>query len=181
MRPGPPFVNEELATTFGEREMLQQFLNHHRWVLTGKLEGLSDSDARHRLVPTGTTLLGLVRHATVVERNWFHYVVGERRAARHGGTSPADDTSWSVGPDVSVNDVLTEFATVCAQSDEIAAGSDLDQTFAHERLGRVSLRYVYVHLIREHSRHAGHADILRELTDGSTGDPDVSNQAQNSR
>lgn len=81
---------------------------------------------------------------------------------------------------LSVDDVLTGFATVCAESDEIAAGSDLDETFAHERLGRVSLRYVYVHLIREHSRHAGHADVLRELSDGSTGDPDVPSHAQDS-
>lgn len=48
-------------------------------------------------------------------------------------------------------------------------------------IARVSLRYVYVHLIREHPRHAGHADVLRELTDGSTGDPNVSSNAQGSR
>ena len=181
MAPGPPFVDEELATTFGERETLRQFLNHHRWVLAAKLRGLSDSDARRTLVPTGITLLGLVRHATVVERNWFHHVVGGRREARHGATSAADDTSWSVGPDLSVDDVLTRFARDCAESDEIAAGWALDDLFAHERLGQVSLRYVYVHLIREHSRHAGHADILRELTDGSTGDPNVSSSTQDSR
>lgn len=166
MTPGPPFVDEERATTFRERETLQQFLGHHRWVLAGKLRGLPDPDARRRLVPTGTTLLGLVRHATVVERTWFHHVVGGRGQARRA----ADDTSWSVGPEVRVDDVLAGFAGVCAESDEIAAGFGLDDTFAHERLGRVSLRYVYVHLIREHARHAGHADVLRELTDGSTGD-----------
>ena len=106
----------------------------------------------------------------MVERNWFHYIVGGRR---DDGISAEDDNSWDVSDDGGIQDALADFGAVCAESGAVAAGFDLDETFAHERLGRVSLRYVYVRLIREHSGQAGHADILRELTDGKVGDPNV--------
>ena len=63
-----------------------------------------------------------------------------------------------------------EFDGACAASRQIAANVALDQTVPHDRLGEVSLRWIYVHIIREHARHAGHADIIREQIDGETGD-----------
>ena len=67
-------------------------------------------------------------------------------------------------------DVIAEFDASCAESRRIAAGFALDDTVPHDRLGPVSLRWIYVHMIREHARHVGHADILREQIDGVTGD-----------
>jgi len=88
-----------------------------------------------------------------------------RRDLRHE-TAP----SWEVGQDETSADVIAEFDASCAESRRIAAGFTLDDTVPHDRLGPVSLRWIYVHMIREHARHVGHADILREQIDGATGD-----------
>jgi hypothetical protein len=65
--------------------------------------------------------------------------------------------------------LVTRYEAACAESRRVAAGLALDDTVPHPRLGRVSLRWVYVHMIEETARHTGHADILREQTDGATG------------
>jgi hypothetical protein len=78
----PPADEEDLVAVAGERETLEGFLDYHRRVLSGKLRGLSEQDARRRLVPSRTTMLGLVSHAAAVERNWFqHYLGGKPRGA----------------------------------------------------------------------------------------------------
>ena len=66
--------------------------------------------------------------------------------------------------------MIAEFESACAASRQIAAGFALDQTVPRDGLDRVSVRWIYVHIIREHARHIGHADILREQIDGATGD-----------
>jgi hypothetical protein len=92
----------------------------------------------------------------------------------HASRSPVnargDAASWEVGQDETIADVIAEYEEACAQSRRIAAGLVLDHTVPHDQLGRVSLRWIYVHIIREHARHIGHADILREQIDGATGD-----------
>jgi hypothetical protein len=166
----PPVDEEDLVAVAAERETLEGFLEYHRRVLGGKLRGLSEEDARRRLVPSLTTPLGLVSHAAAVERNWFqHYLAGTPREAIDGNAR-GDDPSWEVGPDATIDGVIAEFDRACAASRQIAAGFALDQTVPHDQLGEVTLRWIYVHIIREHARHIGHADILRELIDGATGD-----------
>jgi hypothetical protein len=81
----------------------------------------------------------------------------------------AADGGWAVGQAETGDGLLAGYVRACAASREIAAGLGLDDTAPHPRLGRISLRWVYVHLIEETARHAGHADILREQTDGATG------------
>ena len=76
-----PLADEDLVAAAGERETLEGFLEYHRKALSGKLRGLTEEDARRRLVPSLTTMLGLVRHAAAVERNWFQHYLG-RQAAR---------------------------------------------------------------------------------------------------
>jgi Protein of unknown function (DUF664) len=162
------FTEEELVCTAGERELLEGFLEYHRQVVGGKLRGLSEEDARRHLVPSLTTPIGLVKHAAAVERNWFqHYLAGRPREQIAGG---GDDAGWEVGEDETIADVIAEYGEACAQSRQIAAGFGLDHTVPQDQLGQVSLRWIYVHMIREHARHIGHADILRELIDGATGD-----------
>jgi Protein of unknown function (DUF664) len=65
--------------------------------------------------------------------------------------------------------VLADYQAACEQSRAAAAEHELDHVVPHDRLGSVSLRWILVHMVEETARHAGHADILREQTDGSTG------------
>jgi uncharacterized damage-inducible protein DinB len=165
----PPADEEDLVAVAGERETLEGFLEYHRRVLSGKLHGLSEDDARRRLVPSLTTMLGLVSHAAAVERNWFQHYLGGKPREQITGNARGDAPSWEVAGR-SIAGVIAEFDGACATSRQIAAGFALDQTVPHDRLGEVSLRWIYVHIIREHARHAGHADIIREQIDGATGD-----------
>ena len=146
------------------------FLEYHREALSGKLRGLSEEGARRRLVPSLTTLLGLVSHAAAVERNWFQHYLGGKPREEIAGNSRGDDPSWDVGADKTIEGVIAEFENACAASRQVAAGFTLDQTVPHDELGQVSLRFIYVNILTEYARHAGHADIIREQIDGVTGD-----------
>jgi hypothetical protein len=150
--------------------MLEGFLEYHRTALSGKLRRLSEEDARRRLVPSLTTLLGLVSHAAAVERNWFQHYLGGKPREEITGNARGDAPSWDVAADKTIGDIIAEHESACAASREIAAGFALDQTVPHDELGRVSLRFIYVNIIAEYARHAGHADIIREQIDGATGD-----------
>ena len=166
----PAADEEDLVAVASERETLEGFLEYHRRVLSGKLRGLSEEDARRRLVPSLTTMLGLVSHAAAVERNWFQHCLGGTPREEIAGNARGDDPSWEVGADKTIDSVIAEFESACAVSRQIAADFALDQTVPHDELGRVSLRFIYMNIIAEHARHAGHADIIREQIDGVTGD-----------
>jgi hypothetical protein len=166
----PSGDEEDLVAVAGERETLEGFLEYHRRVVSGKLRGLSEEDARRRLVPSLTTMLGLVSHAAAVERNWFQHYLGGTPREEITGNARGDEPSWDVGSGQTIDGVVAEFKSACAASRRIAAGFALDHTVPHDQLGRVSLRWIYLHIIREHARHIGHADILREQIDGATGD-----------
>lgn len=163
-------TEEEVICNAGERELLEGFLEYHRRVVSGKLRGLSEEDARRHLVPSLTTPIGLVKHAAAVERNWFQHCLGGRPREEIAGNARGDDPSWQAGQDETIADVIAEYDEACAESRRIAAGFDLGHTVPHDQLGPVTLRWIYVHMIREHARHIGHADILREQIDGATGD-----------
>jgi len=166
----PPADEDDLVAVAGEREALEGFLEYHRRVLRGKLRGLSEEDARRRLVPSLTTLLGLVSHAAAVERNWFQHYLGGRPREEITGNARGDAPSWDVGADQTIDGVIAEFDSACMVSRQVATGFTLDQTVPQDELGQVSVRWIYLHMIREYARHVGHADILREQIDGTTGD-----------
>lgn len=155
------------AAAGGERVVLETFLDFYRDVVVRKIRGLTDEDARRRLVPSLTTLAGILTHLTVVERNWFLGVLGQRPETIVG--SITDDPSWTAEPNDSVEDIVARYEQACAESRRAAAEFGLDHVVPHPELGQVSLRWIYVHMIEETARHAGHADILRELTDGAVG------------
>jgi hypothetical protein len=165
----PPLAPDELAAASGEREVLATFLDFHRSVIVNKASGLDDHAVRRQLVPSPTTLAGVVRHLIGVERDWFQAVLDQRAPQTLPANSIGGEDSWVLGPDDSITALIGEYQQVCQQSRQVAARFDLDDTVPHPRLGRVSLRWVYLHLIDETARHAGHMDILRELTDGATG------------
>lgn len=149
-------------TTVGEREMLEWFLDMQRWELKETLAGLSEVDVRRKLVPSLTTLIGLIKHNCAVERNWFQHRLLELPREQIALRSNADDGSWEVGEHETIADVLAEYDLACEESRHNAARFPLDHIVPHDRLGRVSLRWIYAHMIEEVARHAGHADILRE-------------------
>ncbi|MFE2999708.1 DinB family protein [Nocardia sp. NPDC059246] len=150
-------------TTIGdERRLLENMLDRNRAELVNTLRGLSEEDARRHLVASMTTPIGLLKHAAVAQRIWFqHILAGLPESECDGGTTPGD-ASFVVGENETVADVIAEFDRGSERSRVIAADFDLDDIRTHPRLGEVSLRFIYLFLIEDFARHAGHGDILRE-------------------
>jgi hypothetical protein len=149
-----------------ERAMLTGFLDWYREVAERKLDGLSRADATRVSTPTGVTLLGTIAHLDWVERRWFgHYLCGDAPGAADA------TTSFTVAADATVESVVAGYRGACEKSREVTAALDLGTmtVVPHDVFGDQSLRWVLVHMIDETARHAGHLDILRELTDGRTG------------
>jgi uncharacterized damage-inducible protein DinB len=168
-RPNPPLAADELVATGTERQVLEAFLDFHRQVLVRKVSGLSEEEARHRRVPSMTTLAGLVKHMIGVERGWFQRVLAGRSTDDIGPNVGGGSDSWELADNETVETLVEEYQRTCEQSRQTAARFALDDAVPQRRLGRVSLRWIYVHMIEETARHVGHADILREQTDGATG------------
>ncbi|MEV5568528.1 DinB family protein [Spirillospora sp. NPDC052269] len=150
-----------VTTSHSERDVLDAFLDHYRDIIAAGLDGLDEQQARARLVPSSTTPIGLVSHCTAVERSWVQFVVDGRPESELSGPRSSLDASWIVPDDTTVSDVVAAYRATCAESREIIARFDLDHEFAVDDR-RVTLRWIYVHMIEELARHAGHADILRE-------------------
>ncbi|WP_405858970.1 DinB family protein [Streptomyces sp. NBC_00090] len=154
-----------------ERQMVEGWLSRHRETLLAKCAGLEPAQlARTTVEPSTLTLLGLVRHMAEVERWWFRRsFAGE--AVGDVFTGPSDGHEGFDG--VHAADAERDFGlfqsevTAC---DAAAAGHDLDETFTSPHGVSLSLRWVYMLMIQEYARHNGHADFLRERTDGVTGD-----------
>ncbi len=155
-----------------ETTMLTSWLDYHRATLALKCEGLTDEQLRTRSVaPSSLSLLGLVRHMAEVEQAWF--------LSRLAGQD-TDDIYWSEADEdadfngVDSADVAEGFATWQAQitlARAAAEGLSLDTVAAKPARGKdVTLRWIMVHMIEEYARHNGHADLLRELIDGATGE-----------
>ena len=143
-----------------ERTVLEYQLEAQRADLAALLDGLTEEEARARLVPSLTTPLGLVTHATFVEQVWFHHrVAGVPR--EQVGIPETIDESFTLASEDTVVAVRWRYHDACDRSREIAAEHDLDEVFDW-RGTPVSLRFLYVHLLTELARHAGHGEILVE-------------------
>lgn len=146
--------------TGDERTALEYQLEAQRTDMAALLDGLSEEEARAKLVPSLTTPLGLVTHATFVELVWFHHrVAGASR--EQVGIPEAVDDSFILAPDDTVPDVRRRYLEACDQSREIAAGHHLDDVFDW-RGNPINLRFIYTHLLTELARHVGHGEILVE-------------------
>jgi hypothetical protein len=144
-----------------ERTQVEAFLDTNRNELVETLDGLTEEQARRRLVPSLTTPLGLVKHVTWAEQVWFHVsLAGHTRAEL--GIPLENDPSWELHEDDTIASVVADYRRVCAEAREIASAYSLDDLVQHNRRGPLTLRWLYVHMIEETARHAGHADILRE-------------------
>jgi hypothetical protein len=151
----------EVTLTGSERAQLEAFLHDNRKEIVGVLEGLTEEQARRRLVPSLTSPLSIVKHAVFVEKVWFHASLAGRTRAELQ-IPEATEESWYLTPDDTVESVLAEYRQAWAEADEIAAAYSLDDLAVHNRRGPLTLRWIYAHMIEELARHAGHGDILRE-------------------
>lgn len=151
----------------GERGMLEGMLDAQREEIAQLLDDVDDPAARARLVPSLTTPLGLVKHATFVEKVWFHSRVADVPRAEIGLPDTVDE-SFLLEPEDTVESVRAAFLAACEHSREVAAAHDLDEQFPW-RQGPVSLRFIYGHVIAELARHAGHGDILVEQLKAGAG------------
>jgi uncharacterized damage-inducible protein DinB len=173
-RPEPPHESDEAATLLG-------FLDYQRATLAWKCRGLSDEQLRIPLPPTSMTLGGMLKHLAYVEDYWFTEVAGAEPAPE-----PWASVDWKADPDWEWRSAATDagdelralWAGRVARSRAIVSaqfgqGEDRALGRAHAAWsgqGRVSLRWVLVHMIEEYARHNGHADLIRESIDGETGE-----------
>jgi hypothetical protein len=157
------------------KEVLCRYLQRGREALLWKLDGLSEYDVRRPLVPTGTNLLGLVKHVASTEAGYLGETFGrpfpERLPWAEDGAE-ANAEMWAT-PDQSRDYIVDLYRRVWAHSDATVAALELD-AIGHvpwwpAEHSEVTLHRVLVHMIAENERHAGHADIVRELIDGSAG------------
>jgi uncharacterized protein DUF664 len=143
------------------REQFEVFLDEHRRELNGCLDGLTEEQARRSLVPSRTTLLGLVKHATFVEKVWFDEAVTCRSRAEIGIPATPDESFILYGDDT-IATVQQAHREACDSSRRAASALGLDDLVHGNRRGPLPLRWVYLHMLRELAQHCGHADILRE-------------------
>jgi hypothetical protein len=143
------------------RAQFEAFLDEHRRAIHGCLDGLTEEQARRSLVPSRTTLLGLVKHATFVEKVWFDEAVTCRSRSEIGIPATPDE-SFVLHDDDTIATVQRAHAEACESSRRATSSLGLDDMLLGNRRGPLPLRWVYLHMLRELAQHCGHADILRE-------------------
>lgn len=149
----------------GELDTALAFLSFARHCVLKKAAGLSDAQLREALVDSGTSVLGLVQHLAEAERYWFgHHLAGT-------AYDPSQDLGMTVPATRAAADVLADYRAAIEGSDRAIRG--VGDPSAHMAVpiegNQHTLRWVLAHMTSETARHAGHADILREQLDGTTG------------
>lgn len=150
-----------------EKETLRGLLDENRAIMVWKLDGVSEEAARRPMVGSGTSLLGLVKHLAWVERSWFQSTFsGIDMEFPWSKEDP--DADFRIEDDETIDDIIGLYEEAVMRSNGIIASSDLDDR-AERGKDHPSLRWIVGHMVEETARHAGHADIVRELIDGTTG------------
>lgn len=153
-----------------EREVLLAQLEHKRAVLLRRVSGLSEEDLRRTPTASSLSLLGLLKHLAYVERWWFRAVFAGEDVA-FPWTEEDPDADFRPEPDETSQQIVALYFDEVERSRAIVAVADLDDAARAPRPGQpTNLRGVLVHMIQEVARHLGHADIIRESIDGTTGD-----------
>jgi uncharacterized damage-inducible protein DinB len=160
----------ESPHTGDDRTLLVAHLDYLRATMAAKVGGVPDDKLAWSPVGSGTSLGGMLNHLTLVEDWWFSHIVG-RAPIAHPWSEDDPDSDFRVPPGATAESMVAAYAAECARSNAVIAATDLDAMTDPdgERPGR-SLRWVLVHMVEEVARHAGHADIVRELLDGTVGD-----------
>ena len=144
-----------------ERTQFDAFVEEYRVAIEAALDGLTEEQARRRLVPSATTLLGLLKHVTWMQRVWFEECVGGT-SRRELGLVQGPDESFRLSGDDTVASVTAAHREACATARAVVADLSLDAVVTGHRAGPRTLRWVYLQVLRELAHHCGHADILRE-------------------
>jgi uncharacterized damage-inducible protein DinB len=171
--PITPLPTDE-APTADERTTLMAFIDYQRAVLARKLEGLSEEQARMEACPpSDLTLIGLVRHMADVERSWFRrgLLAEDASPIFYGDAHPDGDRDgdFHAPPGATVAEALSTYWAEIEVANRNAAAASLNDIERREP-GTYSLRWILVHMVEEYARHCGHADLLRQAIDGTTGD-----------
>jgi hypothetical protein len=177
VRNAGPETSEYLLATgvsfYVMKKILLGYLQTARDVVVWKLDGLSEYDVRRPLVGSGTNLLGIVKHLTFVELGYFGPVFGRPMGQSNlwFEEDVEDNADLFVRADESRSDIVGNYRKACETSDATIEALDLDAQGSVPWWGdqTVNLHHVLVHVIAESFRHAGHADLARELVDGSIG------------
>ncbi|MET8366456.1 DinB family protein [Micromonospora sp. NPDC049580] len=156
----PPTFAEDVVNQPAQAQV-EAFIDEHRGALNGALDGLTEEQARRSLVPSRTTLLGLVKHATFVEKVWFDEAVTCRSRAEIGIPATPDE-SFILDDGDTIAAVQQAHREACEASRRATASLGLDDLLRGNRRGPLPLNWVYLHVLRELAQHCGHAEILRE-------------------
>jgi hypothetical protein len=144
-----------------ERTQLEAFVEEYRGAIENTLNGLTDEQARRRLVPSSTTLLGLLKHVTWMQRVWFEECIGGRPRLELGLANTPEE-SFQLADDDTVASVKAAHRQACATARAAVADLSLDSVVTGHRAGPRTFHWVYLQVLRELAHHCGHADILRE-------------------
>jgi uncharacterized damage-inducible protein DinB len=155
--------------TGNEKESLWVALDRHRDVVLWKVQGLSDKELRRPMTPSGTSLLGLVKHLGAVEYGWFCETFG-RSTEPLPFDANDDDADLRIQAQETTAQILAFYGRARAAADRVIGELSVDDVGKAWFGDTVTLRWVLLHMVQETCRHAGHLDIIRELLDGSTGD-----------
>lgn len=171
-RPEPPVAGDEAAALLG-------FLDHQRATLAWKCSGLDADGLRRTTAASTMTLGGLLKHLAFVEDHWFHRAFADQPATPPWDTvdwSKDRDWDWSSAADDSPDDLWAAWRSAVERSrrhvGEALGDGGLDALARQDVFDGdpPNLRWIVLHMIEEYARHNGHADLLREAVDGSTGE-----------
>ena len=154
------------------REVLLEYLDFYRSVIRNKLTGLDETVLRTTQVPSGWTAVELLKHVVYVERRWMVWGFEGVHVADPWGEDR--DDRWYVAPDEPVAELLAALDAGGRHTRELVLAHELgDRGAPSDRWDGGApppLERILLHLVQEYARHAGHLDIVRELSDGSTGE-----------
>lgn len=155
----------------GETEMLGAFLDAMRLVIRRKLDDVSDEQARATPTASSLSLLGIVKHLAWTECRWFRECFADEELDDPRSRGDAS-FEFAVEPFDTVESVLTFYDEQCTRARAITMRAASLEVLAVNRgfPNEISLRWIVLHMIEETARHAGHADVIRETLDGSTGE-----------
>jgi uncharacterized damage-inducible protein DinB len=166
----PPDTRTWPPTVGTERALLTGLLDYHRETLAWKCAGLTDEELLARPVATTTlSLLGLVRHLTEIDRDRFSEFFGEPAEPIYR-TEEAPEGDFDATDSVPVAEAFARWRAETERIRQGLAAVPLDAEITDPRGRSYSLRWNYLHVIEEYTRHNGHADLLREAIDGVTGE-----------
>lgn len=144
-----------------ERTQLDAFVEEYRSAIEASLDGLTVDQTRRRLVPSATTLLGLLKHVTWMQRVWFEECVGGTSRAELGLVRSPEE-SFQLTDDDTATSVKAAHRQACASARLAVADLPMETVVTGHRGGPRTLHWVYLQVLRELAQHCGHADILRE-------------------